>query len=142
MAAIELRAAQRLTEVRADADEQMAREFIKSVAHINVGKREHSSPDQIRFTVDSQQDFERARTALISRYGLADTKLTVYGSRAGRWFLDDSKTQIISLDDARHGGGVQKEPYSITLLDTTHKESIHQLLRRVIGPPDTTKKKL
>lgn len=117
----------------ADADEQMARAFIKSVADIDVGRKEHTSPDIIRFVVNGPADFMKAKAALTKRYGPPDTKNNVYGSHAGRWFVDAEK--VIDLSDVKFGGGLQKDPYTIALYDAAHKESIHQMMRRVLGPP-------
>lgn len=131
---IQLRAASRLIAVAA-ADEAMARAFLKSVAGIEVGKLTHSVPGAISFSIDGPQAFMTARKHLTERYGKMDQSMTTYGSHAGRWFLDDAKTKIIALSDAKYGGGIQKDPYSLSLLDTTHKETTSEMLRRHLGPP-------
>lgn len=136
---IRVHAASRLTKVQADADEQMARDFIKSVADIDVGPREHTSPDIIRFTVNGPKDFMIARAALTKRYGAPDRSKAVYGSHACQWHLDAQRT--ITLSDVKFGGGIQKDPYTISLSDAAHKESVHQMMRRIIGPPKTIPRK-
>jgi len=124
-------AAQRL--LVADADESIAREFIKSVAGIKVDPKEHTSPDVIRFTVLTKEDFLRALEELTKHFGKPDTKMNVGHSQAGKWLIDPQK--VIMLDDMRYGGGQQKFPYSISLVDRAHRETMKQLVERVVGPP-------
>lgn len=128
---IKIHAAQRL--VVADADEAAAREFIKSVAGITVGKLEHTSPDTIRFTVHNKADFMKALSELTERYGAPDIKHRVGWSKAGKWMIDPQK--VIMLDDTRYGGGHQENPYSISLTDRAHRETIHQFFERLAGEP-------
>lgn len=128
---VKILAARRL--ILADADEAMARKFIESVAGIKVGKMEHTSPDTIRFTVLSKEDFLRALEELTKHFGKPDTKHAAGWSKAGKWMIDPQK--VIMLDDRRYGGGYQKEPYYISLFDRAHKESLQQMFERIIGPP-------
>lgn len=128
---IKVYAAQRL--LVADADEATARKFIKSVAGITVGKMEHSSPDTIRFTVHSKEDFLKAFDELTKHFGQPDTKNRVGWSKAGKWMIDPQK--VVMLDDTRYGGGHQTEPYSISLVDRAHRESIRDTINRAIGLP-------
>lgn len=128
---VKVHAAKRL--LTADADEALARKYIKSVAGIDVGKMEHTSPDTIRFTVQSKDDFLKARQELIKHFGKPDTKMNVGWSQAGKWMIDPEK--VIMLDDTRYGGGQQQFPYSISLVDRAHRESLHRMIERVVGPP-------
>lgn len=127
---IKVHAAQRL--LMADADEAAARRFIKSVAGITVAQLEYSSPDIIRFTVFSKKDFQRAFNELTKHFGKPDTKHRVGWSKAGKWAIDPEK--VIMLDDTRYGGGLQEYPYSISLIDRSHRESLRQTVNRSIGP--------
>lgn len=127
---IKVLAARRL--LVADADEAEARKFIKSVAGINVMKKEHSSPDIIRFAIFSKEDFQKAFDELTKHFGRPDTKHRVGWSKAGKWVIDPEK--VIMLDDTRYGGGLHENPYSISLIDRSHRESLRQTIDRVIGP--------
>lgn len=129
---LQVRAAQRL--VAAYADEAAARSFLKSVTGVSVGKVEYSAPGVIRFQLADQQAFDIALENLTKRYGKPDRSTTVYNSKAGRWYLDDAKTKIIWLSDAKFGGGLQKDPFSISLVDTEHQETTTQMMQRLAGP--------
>lgn len=134
---VKVHAAQRL--LTADADETTARKFIKSVAGITVGRLEHTAPDTIRFTVQSKDDFLKAKAELIKHYGKPDTKMNVGWSQAGKWLIDPQK--VITLDDTRYGGGQQQYPYSISLVDRAHRETINQFMERTIGEPKAIKRR-
>lgn len=128
---VQVQAAQRL--VKANADEQQARDFIESVANIQVGKLEHTRPGNMRFTVVGPQDFMTARKALTERYGRMDTSRAPYGSHGGQWKIADKHHLVLS--DIRDRGGLQSNPYSITLVDDNHKERPADMIRRIVGPP-------
>ena len=134
---VKVLAAQRL--LTADADEAQARKFIKHAAGIDVGRLEHTAPDTIRFTVLSKEDFLKAREELTKHYGKPDTKMAVGWSQSGKWRIDPEK--VITLDDTRYGGGQQQFPYSITLYDRAHYESLHRMIERVTGPPKAIPKR-
>jgi hypothetical protein len=116
--------------VFAMADEAGARAFIKSVAGISVGTRLETGPSQIQFTIASLEDFRRAKANLIRRYGLpTEDKHAGHQVEAALWQLDSEKS--IHLGDSLADRGYAKTPYTVTLMDSAHKETVSQMLKRL-----------
>lgn len=126
---IVLKAAQRL--VCANADETKARDFLKSVADVTVGRLEYTAPGVMRFGLASPQEFMNARKALTERYGKMDVSGVPRGSHAGKWKIADKHHVLLSDQKANTVG----HQYSLTLMDESHKESSGEMIRRIIGPP-------
>lgn len=129
-------AAQRLRRVTAKpvsvfalADEEGARAFIKSVAGIAVGTRLPTGPNQIQFTLADVDTFRKAKAALTRRYGVGKGKHASHVAESVQWNIDPEK--IIMIADTPPAQGYTKTPYTITLVDLAHKESISQMLRRL-----------
>lgn len=126
---VKVNAATRL--VAAHADESQARKFLKSVSGVEVGKKEFSDPGVIRFQLDDLQAFKTAIDNLTKKYGKVDRSMTPATSSGGSWFLDDAKTKIIRLSDTKYGGGMNPNPFTISLVDKAHVESPMQLIKRI-----------
>lgn len=124
-------AARRLLVV-ADADAQMAREFLREVAGIEVGRVQHSQPDLIRFDITEQQ-FTRALQALTRNYGQPERKGP---SRyiGGIFYLDASRTRYIELGSNSYKKGPLNTGFSIAIGDTNHKETRDEFLKRLLRP--------
>lgn len=118
--------------VMADADETLARQYLKEVAGISVGNRQHTQPDLIRFEITPEQ-FETARKTLPKFFGpIKSDKL--FQSAGGTFYVNPAHTKAIIISDRKFGGGQRNVGYSISMVDTSHKETHQQMLRRILGP--------
>lgn len=111
--------------IEANADEQQARTFIKSVAHIDAGPLALAAPGVIRFQI-TESDFQTARKALTTRYGKIDNSRAPGGSKGGQWAVAGS--HFVVLSDTPIGRKSEGRHF-IALVDNFHKETPAQMMR-------------
>lgn len=131
---MKIHAAQRL-KVMATADEAMARTYLKATAGITVGKLYTSSPNSIVFFITTEQ-FEDAKQQLSKQFKWKPS--TIHGSSAGSVDIDHTGTRRIELSTVlARGGGELRQPW-IALVDTNHKESMSEMMKRILAPARRT----
>jgi|SRR6478736_6127678 len=117
--------------VMANADETLARKYLKEVAGIDVGKLYNSSPSQLTFEIDQNQ-FRQAKQKLSQKFKWEPSK--IYNSQGGSVAIDDTGKRRIGLDlYMKLGPRYHNQPW-ISLTDLDHSESMRDMIKRIIGP--------
>ena len=90
-------------EVEADADEALARKYIRHYTGVDSDTLRHlhkyDNRFQIAFSLKTPQDFIMAVKELIKHFGKPDTTLATYGNKYYSWKLDDEKEITLSETD-------------------------------------------
>lgn len=114
------------TRLKAHANEEQARRYIKHVAGIDVGQKTYDEQDRIAFSITYQQ------------YGEAKKKLDqtlkrghlTRSSSAYPYYADDTMTRLVVLNA---GIGSNGWVGNIALVDKNHYEDYLQRVNRLLG---------
>lgn len=124
-------AAQRLLVV-ADADEQLARKYLREVAGIEVGRKLVSQPASITFEITKQQ-VGRATQELTRHFGTPKSSSNVVRYYGDLWYIDASKKRYVQTGTSSNKGPTETG-FLITLVDLAHTETREEFLKRLLKP--------